>query len=222
MAESSAAAADTPTLDFERPVVALERKIDELVRVSGGASELRPQIAAAGGAGARAAAEDLRGADALAEGAALPPPGAPVHAGLHRAAVRGLHRAARRPPFRRRPGRGRRLRHLRRHARPGARAPEGAQHEGEGAAQLRPAQARGLPQGAAPDGAGRAHAPADHLPDRHAGRLPRRRRRGARPGRGDREEPGGDGGPAGSDRLRRDRRGRLGRRARARRRATGS
>src|SRR5499426_2544138 len=46
MAEpSAAAAADTPTLDFERPVVALERKIDELVRVSGGASELRPQIA---------------------------------------------------------------------------------------------------------------------------------------------------------------------------------
>jgi len=49
MAESSAAAVikapDTPTLDFERPVVALERKIEELVRVSGGAPELRPQIA---------------------------------------------------------------------------------------------------------------------------------------------------------------------------------
>src|SRR3954470_21754012 len=47
MAESAAAAApaDTPTLDFERPVVALERKIEELIRVSGGASELRPQIA---------------------------------------------------------------------------------------------------------------------------------------------------------------------------------
>jgi acetyl-CoA carboxylase carboxyl transferase subunit alpha len=39
------APAETPTLDFERPVVALERKIEELVRVSGGASELRPQIA---------------------------------------------------------------------------------------------------------------------------------------------------------------------------------
>jgi hypothetical protein len=38
MAESAAAAvAETPTLDFERPVVALERKIEELVRVSGGA-----------------------------------------------------------------------------------------------------------------------------------------------------------------------------------------
>src|SRR3954464_13739612 len=47
MAEPAAAAApaETPTLDFERPVVALERKIEELIRVSGGASELRPQIA---------------------------------------------------------------------------------------------------------------------------------------------------------------------------------
>jgi acetyl-CoA carboxylase carboxyl transferase subunit alpha len=35
---------DTPTLDFERPVVDLERKIEELIRVSGGAFELRPQI----------------------------------------------------------------------------------------------------------------------------------------------------------------------------------
>jgi acetyl-CoA carboxylase carboxyl transferase subunit alpha len=41
MAEPALAA----TLDFERPVVELERKIDELVRVSGGAAELRPQIA---------------------------------------------------------------------------------------------------------------------------------------------------------------------------------
>src|SRR6476619_312554 len=42
---TAAATAETTTLDFERPVVALERKIEELVRVSGGASELRPQIA---------------------------------------------------------------------------------------------------------------------------------------------------------------------------------
>ena len=46
MAEpATAAAAETPTLDFERPVVELERKIEELVRVSRGAPELRPQIA---------------------------------------------------------------------------------------------------------------------------------------------------------------------------------
>jgi len=42
---SAARVNDTPTLDFERPVVDLERKIEELIRVSGGASELRPQIA---------------------------------------------------------------------------------------------------------------------------------------------------------------------------------
>src|SRR5580693_10213118 len=48
MAETAAPlvrGSDTPMLDFERPVVELERKIEELIRVSGGASELRPQIA---------------------------------------------------------------------------------------------------------------------------------------------------------------------------------
>jgi acetyl-CoA carboxylase carboxyl transferase subunit alpha len=49
MADSAAATAArapaAPALDFERPVVDLERKIQELVRVSGGATELRPQIA---------------------------------------------------------------------------------------------------------------------------------------------------------------------------------
>jgi acetyl-CoA carboxylase carboxyl transferase subunit alpha len=35
---------EVPALDFERPVVDLERKIEELVRVSGDAPELRPQI----------------------------------------------------------------------------------------------------------------------------------------------------------------------------------
>src|SRR5262245_29467587 len=46
MAETARAAAapDVPALDFERPVIELERKIEELVRVSGGAPELRPQI----------------------------------------------------------------------------------------------------------------------------------------------------------------------------------
>jgi acetyl-CoA carboxylase carboxyl transferase subunit alpha len=47
MAETSARAAEAAVphaLDFERPVVDLERKIEELVRVSGDAPELRPQI----------------------------------------------------------------------------------------------------------------------------------------------------------------------------------
>src|SRR5882672_3643936 len=46
MAENTARAAapEVPALDFERPVIDLERKIEELVRVSGDAPELRPQI----------------------------------------------------------------------------------------------------------------------------------------------------------------------------------
>jgi acetyl-CoA carboxylase carboxyl transferase subunit alpha len=49
MADQPAAATappppEVPALDFERPVVELERKIEELIRVSGGAPELRPQI----------------------------------------------------------------------------------------------------------------------------------------------------------------------------------
>src|SRR3954471_5897193 len=35
---------EVPALDFQRPVVELERKVEELVRVSGDAPELRPQI----------------------------------------------------------------------------------------------------------------------------------------------------------------------------------
>src|SRR5713226_3918044 len=46
MADNTARAAEVlpPALDFERPVVELERKIEELVRVRGDAPELRPQI----------------------------------------------------------------------------------------------------------------------------------------------------------------------------------
>ena len=52
--------------------------------------------------------------------------------------------------------------------------------------------------------------------DRHARRLPRRRRRAARPGRRDRALPGADDRARRADGRVRDRRGRLGRRARAR------
>jgi acetyl-CoA carboxylase carboxyl transferase subunit alpha len=47
MAEKAARIAEAPAppaLDFERPVIDLEHKIEELVRVSGDAPELRPQI----------------------------------------------------------------------------------------------------------------------------------------------------------------------------------
>jgi acetyl-CoA carboxylase carboxyl transferase subunit alpha len=43
-ARATTPAPEVPALDFERPVVDLERKIEELVRVSRDAPELRPQI----------------------------------------------------------------------------------------------------------------------------------------------------------------------------------
>ena len=44
-AERTTEAPQAPVLDFERPIVELERKIDELVKVSRDAPELRPHIA---------------------------------------------------------------------------------------------------------------------------------------------------------------------------------
>ena len=174
--------------------IELERKIEELVRVSGDAPALRPQIAPAGGARARAAAGDLR---------------RPQRPG-RRCSCRGTRRGPTRWTTSSACSTG--FVELHGDRRFGddpaivggfgtfdgtpvlvARPPEGAQHQGERAAQLRPAQARGLPQGAAADGAGGAHEAADPLPHRHAGRLPGHRRRGARPGRGHRQEPRGHG-----------------------------
>ena len=132
--------------------------------------------------------------------------------------VHRLRRAARRPPLRRRSRDRRRLRHASTACRCWCSATRRAAAPRRRCSRnFGMPQARGLPQGAAPDGAGGALRPADPLLHRHAGRVPRHRRRGARPGRGDRQEPRGDGRPAGAHRLRGHRRGRLGRRAGARR-----
>ena len=56
------------------------------------------------------------------------------------------------------------------------------------------------------DAAGGQVPAADHLPDRHARRVPGHRRRRARPGPGDRREHARDVAPADADHLRRDRR----------------
>ncbi len=85
----------------------------------------------------------------------------------------------------------------------GRRPPEGAGHQGEDPPQLRHAAAGRLPQGPARDGARREVRPADPLLHRHGRRLPRHRRRGARPGRGDRRQPPGDGAVPRADRRRR-------------------
>ncbi len=106
------------------------------------------------------------------------------------------------------------------------RAPEGAGHQADDPPQLRHAQARGLPEGAARYAARRAFRQAGTHLRRHARCLPRPRRRGAGPGRGHRGEPARDGSHQGSDhrhdhgrggkrRGTRHRRGRSGQHARA-------
>ena len=75
------------------------------------------------------------------------------------------------------------------------RPPEGPRHAREHRAQLRHAAPRGLSQGAPADAARGEVRQAHHHLHRHARRLSRARRRGARPGRGDRAQPAGDGGP---------------------------
>ena len=115
--------------------------------------------------------------------------------------------------YRRRPVHRRRAGALQRPGLHGARPPEGARHQGARAAQLRHGAARGLPQGAAPDEAGReVRAAGLHL-RRHARRLPRHRRRGARPVRGHRPQHLRDGAARGADHHHHHRRRRLRRRA---------
>ena len=193
MAESSAAAVvkapDTPTLDFERPVVELERKIEELVRVSGGAPELRPQIALL-----EARARELQ---------------QKIFADLSPWQKVQLSRHPARPYMLDYIGRliddfvelhgDRRFRD------------DPAIVGGFGTFDGMPVLVLGHQKGRntkenmhrnfgmpRPEGYRKAlrlmelasrFAPADHLLHRHAGRVPGHRRRGARPGRGDRQEP---------------------------------
>ena len=62
------------------------------------------------------------------------------------------------------------------------RPPEGPYAQGKAGVLLWLRPPRGLPQGAEEHAAGGEVPAAGGLPDRHAGRLPRHRRRGARPG----------------------------------------
>ena len=159
---------------------------------------------------------DLRQALGVADRAGRPAPAAALHARLPRRDVQRFPRAARRPLVRRRPRDRRRPRALQRPALRGDRPAEGARHQGEDPPQLRHAAPGGLPQGAAPHEARREiRAAAVHV-HRHARRLPRHRRRGARPVRGHRPQPLRNGRAARADHRHGDRRGRLRRRARHR------
>ena len=68
----------------------------------------------------------------------------------------------------------------------GDRPREGPRHQDPDRAQFRHGAARGLSQGDPADGSGRPLRPAGHHAGRHARRLSRQGRRGARPVRGDR------------------------------------
>ena len=119
----------------------------------------------------------------------------------------------------------RRRRRDRRRVRPDRRPPgrrhrpaEGRRDRREHPAQLRDAPSRGLPQGDAAHGAGRALRPAGRHVHRRPGRPPRPGVGGARDRRRDRPLDRAHVPPADADRGGHHRRGRLGRRARDRRR----
>ena len=98
------------------------------------------------------------------------------------------------------------------------RPPEGAGHEVECLPELRHAESGGVPEGAAADEAGREVRQAGHHAARHARRVSRPRSGGARAGRGDRPQPARDGAAQDADHRRHHRGGGLRRRARHRRR----
>src|SRR5436305_415242 len=168
------------------------------------------------------AAGAARAPDAVGARTALAPPRPPLGARLPGRPLPRLGRAARRPPLRRgRRDRGR-ARALSRPRRRGGRAAAGPLDRRARAPQLRHAAPRGVPQGGPPLRAGGAlRAPGDH-PHRHAGRVPRHRRRGARAGGGDRRQPAHAGRAARAGGERGDRRGRKRRRARPRPRRSGA
>ncbi len=201
-------------LDFEQPIAELESKIDELRYVqTESAVDISDEIGRLSSQEPAAHARHLFQPHALAGDADRAPPAAALHAGLRQ---RDLHRVpgtARRPPLRRRPVHRRRPGALQRPGLHGAGPPEGPRHQGAHGAQLRHVAPRGLPQGAAADEAGREVRPAGVHLRRHARRLPRHRRRGARPVRGHRPQHLRDGAAGGAHRQHHHRRGRLRRRA---------
>ena len=206
-------------LEFEQPIAELEAKIEELRYVQNeSAVDISEEIDRLEQEEPAAHQGHLLQPDAVAGDADRAPSAAAVHARLRQRDLHRLPGAARRPRVRRRPVDRRRAGALQRPAVHGDRPPEGARHQGARGAQLRHVAARGLPQGAAPDEAGREVRPAGLHVRRHAGRLSRHRRRGARPVGGDRPQHLRDGAARGADHRHHHRRGRLRRRARDRRR----
>ena len=131
------------TLEFEKPIVELEKQIDELKRLAGEpAARRRRRDRAAREEARRAARGDLQ--ESHAAGSACRWRAAPsvrsrstTSSSLHR-----LHRAARRPRLPRRRRDRRRLGASRRRDGDGHRPPARPRHEGDSQAQLRHAASR--------------------------------------------------------------------------------
>ena len=208
-------------LDFEQPIAELEAKIDELRFVQDdSAVDISEEIARLQKKSQQLTKDIYAKLTAWQIAQVARHPQRPYTLDYVSGHVHRFPRAARRPRVRRRPRDRRRPRALQRPAVHGDRPPEGPRHQGEDLPQLRHAAARGLSQGAAADEARREVRPAAVHVHRHARRLPRHRRRGARPVRGDRPQPLRDGRAARADHRHRHRRRRLGRRARDRASAT--
>ncbi len=175
-------------LDFEKPVAELEAKVEELRAIGENrdAVSIGDDITRLEAKAADALRDLYCQPDALAEDAGRAPSAA---AAFHRLLLRadhGFHAARRRPQIRRGRGDRRRLRALSRAGRLRPRPGEGRQHRDPHPAQFRHGQARGLPQGGSPDGAGRPFRTARPVLRRHGRRLSGHRGGGARPGRGHR------------------------------------
>ena len=147
----------TVFLDFEQPIAELEGKIEELRYVhEDSAVDISEEIQRLSEEEPGADQGDLRQAHPLAGGAGRAPSAASLHARLHRACCSPISRSCTATaPSPTTPAIVGGLARFNGAAVHGDRPPEGPRHQGEDPAQLRHAAPRGLPQGAAPDAAGR-------------------------------------------------------------------
>jgi hypothetical protein len=175
-------------LDFERPIADLESKIEELSKLSetAGPGAFETEIQALRDRAQELRVEAYANLDAWQKTMVARHPRAAPPARLSGQPDRRVRRAARRPQVRRRSGHRRRPGPLPGSTRRGHGSREGSRYDHAPEAQFRHGAPRGLPQGRAPDGHGRALQPAGPDLRRHRRRLSGPGRRGARPGRGHR------------------------------------
>ena len=172
-------------LEFEQPIAELEAKIEELKFLSSDASvNISEEVKRLQQKSRALDHQHIFESLAVADHAAGASSAATLHARLRVDDFHRLAGVARRSYVQRRFGHRRRPGASRRAAGDGDRSPEGTRHQGASAAQLRHAETRRLPQGAAPDAHGRALSNSAHHADRHARRLSGHRLRGARTERG--------------------------------------